>query len=419
MAARWLLGLTIVGCLSLLAVGQGDWIEFLEGSLYERIRVTPSAGTMAEMLSSETKMSLRIVAQETEIEPELRLSEIQSDSLQLTVTQYIHFFAFMSVLGFDLASPQSHFWWSRGEVNAFGATIGASFLLVHNPSNPTPGDFRMDFTFRGQAVNGMTITLVSTFGDYVLPSQLAQTYSDPTRPIQIQYASWPNTGDTDGVCDLNYAGTRILWQPLPFGCSESLAELSIGSDGFEDLTLTVKKIGIQNLPWLLFDVALTFAPQTKSFEIAPTIDFGSLESCISFRMGWSGVEVGNPPGGETPAVQSISVGTILLQCTLADVTLNYVYSLPSASYLSLRYGGATSAEEEGGCCWGSGMLVEAIVGFGGGSEALFDLQTLLLRAVFPFSQSSLQITTVQFMNPSLQSYWEFGFFIQFSGFPDS
>lgn len=402
MAVRWAVVLSALCCVGLVAVAQSGGIDFVAGRFYETIRIVQSPSSLAEFLASDTELALRMNWNILDVEAEVNLSEIQSPSLQLSAWVYTGVTEFRSRLGFDLVKPQSHFLQFGWETNAFGAVYGPTFLLVHNPWDPTPEDLTMDFEFQGQDVSGMAVTLVATFGDYI----------DPTGGVYMRPFLWPNTGDTDGECDLDFQAAEIRVDGFPFCCAEPAVSISFDSSGFENIRFDVSNVRIENLPWLTLSGSLTYAPDEKNMTISPRIDFGTFGSCLSVTWAYSGVTTGNPPGGAMPSVDSIDIDGIELLCEFGDLLIRLSLSATRSTYIRLYSEGLADTDEA--CC--QGIMFDAMVLFSDTSNALFDLSVIMAMARFPLAESYRSwwsISTMQYTNPASTSTWEFSFFVSF------
>jgi len=85
-------------------------------------------------------------------------------------------------------------------------------------------------------------------------------------------------GDNDAACDFPFDEISVA-VGFPFDCSEISSSLTIGCDGFEQITFSTVGIAIPNLPWLTIGAQLVYTLQTKSLTLSPTFDFGSV-TCI-------------------------------------------------------------------------------------------------------------------------------------------
>ena len=399
MAVRRGLVLSVLICVGCCAWAQSDGIEFMQGRFSESITVDFRATTLADVLSSETELDLIIVWEAMEFAPAFHLSELQSSSFQLSTRIYAGHFVINSLAAFDLVKPQSHFLQFGWGTNAFGVSYGPTFLLVHNPWDPTPQDLKMDFEFRGQTVNGMSVTLVATFGNYV----------DPTGG-RIYPGSWPNTGDTDGVCDLPFTGAEIYIHGFQFCCAESSILISFDSGGFENIVFDVDEIRIENLPWLALSTSLTFSPETKSMTISPRLEFGAFEGCLSVRWAHSGVTTGNPPSGAVPTVESIDISGIELQCTLGEVNVSGAFDGGHDIVIDISNEPDSNLDED--CCNGLRWSIAARFTNPGGT--LFGISDIVGSiALFLTPHFSWRAGLYTYLPGSLITRWMFGFDIQF------
>jgi hypothetical protein len=400
--ARWALVLPVLLCVGCCAWTQSSGIDFVEGAFSETIRVDFQATTLADVLSSDTRFDLRINWMEMDIESELHLTELQSSSLQITTWAYAGAMQVMALLGFDMVKPESHFLQLGWEWNAFGATYGPTFLLVHNPWDPTPEDLKMDFKFQGQTVAGMVVTMVATFGNYV----------DPTGRAQITPYAWPNTGDTDGVCDLPFVGAEIQVNYFAFCCAEPSILISFDASGFDNAMFSVSDVRIENLPWLTLSGSLTYALDEKSMIISPMLDFGEFEGCLSVTWAYSGVTTGNPPSGAVPTVESIDISGIRLECSLGSINIRGEIRAASSDGIEINnYNYDFDPKED--CC--NVMMWSIGVRFFDSSDSLFDVSSFRANLRYLMSERFMWLTTMYVntnsVSPSIS--WTFGFEIRF------
>jgi hypothetical protein len=401
--ARWTLVLSALACVSLFTAAQSDGIEFVEGRFSEMIGVDFRATTLADVLSSETELQLRILWDAVEFEPAFHLSELQSSSLQLSTWVQAGHIQFRSLLAFDLVKPQSHFLHFEWQSNAFGVTYGPTFLLVHNPWDPTPEDLKMDFEFHGQTVAGMAVTLVATFGTYVDPTVGSYVWS-----LHV----WPNTGNTDGICDLPFVAAEIQVNGFQFCCAQPSVSISFDASGFDNITFSVSDVRIENLPWLTLSGALIFSTETKSMTISPAIDFGAFEGCLSVVWAYSGVTTGNPPSGATPTVESIDIIGLRLECSLGSVNIWGELRAASSDRIAIN-NYDRDFDPDTDCC--EALQWQVYVGFSESSDSLFDVSSFS-ASLRHFMTQRFMWTAAMYVNTSTvspSSTWTFGFEIRF------
>lgn len=117
-------------------------------------------------------------------------------------------------------------------------------------------------------------------------------------------------GDNDAICDFPFAEVSISIG-FPFCCGEISSSLTIGCDGFDQITFSTPGITIPNLPWLTIGAQLVYTLQTKSLTLSPTFDFGTV-TCVDFY-----IEVDS---SENLTIGSISIEGIKLSCDVGAVT---------------------------------------------------------------------------------------------------
>jgi len=361
--------------------------DTFSGFVETTFHVSPAGLTFADVLTFETEILLDYTLGDTTFSTRVTLfsmpvifSQILRSSVLFKTTTCLGPHMISSDLHFELERPESHFWRGQWEINAFGVTLSADALLVSNPDEPEPEDLRLDLSLVGQTVAGSTMEAVATFGDYV----------DPMGYGMVVGYAWPNSGTTDGVCDLSFTGVELAWSALPFCCAEGNVKLSYDCSGFMSAVFEVDQLGVESLPWLLLSTSLVLSPQTKTLTIRPVITLGESENCFFMQAALSygaNLQIGEAPLGDPTAVFSLGPFLFGLQCALGDVQF-IARSAFNTATLILQVGGLEDAEAEDlkpePCC---SMMLSLMAVFTDTSSALFGLHALNARTLFAFGDT--------------------------------
>jgi len=173
-------------------------------------------------------------------------------------------------------------------------------------------DFNPDATF------GSLVTTTSVpFAGVVLGSQFTLEGADTFLTITVSGSAGDvdisidiDFGDNDDICDFPFDEVSVI-VGFPFGCAEISSSLTIGCDGFDQITFSTLGIAIPNLPWLTIGAQLVYTLQTKSLTLSPVFDFGT-ETCIDFYI--------QVDSSDNLTIGSISIEGIKLSCDMGTVT---------------------------------------------------------------------------------------------------
>ena len=141
-------------------------------------------------------------------------------------------------------------------------------------------DFNPDATF-GSLLTTSSVSLAGVLlgTEFILEGDdtfLTITASGSAGSVDIDVEV--DFGDNDGACDFPFDEVSVA-VGFPFDCSEISSSLTIGCDGFEQITFSTVGIAIPNLPWLTIGAQLVYTLQTKSLTLSPTFNFGTV-TCI-------------------------------------------------------------------------------------------------------------------------------------------
>jgi hypothetical protein len=117
-----------------------------------------------------------------------------------------------SKVHFSLSDVAVTHWIGDFEWNVLKVVSGATLLLVNNPDDPMLRDLLLDLSFVGQTASGMTFEILTASGTYEPPVDYRRA---------LPYGTWPNEGDTDGVCDLPFQRFALAIRGFEFCCGES------------------------------------------------------------------------------------------------------------------------------------------------------------------------------------------------------
>ncbi|MFC2083007.1 hypothetical protein ACFLSG_03100 [Candidatus Bipolaricaulota bacterium] len=173
-------------------------------------------------------------------------------------------------------------------------------------------DFNPDATF-GSLVMTASTPMAGTLigGQFTLEGDdtfLTITMSGSAASVDVSISV--GFGDNDAICDFPFEEVSI-GANFPFCCGEIASSLTIGCDGFDQVSFSTSGIAIPTIPWLSIGAQLVYTLQTKSLTLSPTFDFGTV-TCIDFY-----IEVDS---SENLTIGSISIEGIKLSCDVGAVT---------------------------------------------------------------------------------------------------
>jgi hypothetical protein len=198
-----------------------------------------------------------------------------------------------------------------------------------------------------------------------------------------------------------FTGEKVTFRGLPFGCAEIDAGLYFTCAGFEYASFGVEGIEVGGVPWLTFDVDLTFELQTKSLVLAPSLSLGEV-FCVEVyaELDWD---------ASTLSLAGTSFYGIEVACELGPVTVRdvAVFDLSRYAITTEAYGSVverlTDAIEDGhdvypdywemlsiayrgdGCC-ASDVTFLLNVYFDEASSSLFDWAMTHVEAAVPLGE---------------------------------
>ncbi|MFC2108038.1 hypothetical protein ACFLS5_01080 [Candidatus Bipolaricaulota bacterium] len=244
------------------------------------------------------------------------------------------------------------------------------------------------------SVSGFEIVSISEFGARIEDEEFdGNTIVHAATGGERHYATDPL------VPGQGFTGEKLSIRGLPFRCAELDATLYLTCAGFEYVSFGVTGIEVGAVPWLTFDVELTFELQTKSLALTPRLVLGEV-ACIEVYAGldWDGGSVSIGGIG----LYGIELVGQLGPVTVRDVT---VFDLNRYAITTEAYGSVVKrlvdAIEEGhsyypdywemlsiayrgdGCC-GQELTFLANAYFDEGSSGLFDWAMTHIEAEIPF-----------------------------------
>jgi hypothetical protein len=220
-----------------------------------------------------------------------------------------------------------------------------------------------------------------------------------------------------------FTGEKLSVRGLSFGCVDLDATLYLTCAGFQYVSFGVSGIEVGALPWLTFDVELTFELQTKSLALVPRLVLGEI-ACIELYAGldWDAA---------TLSVDGVRFYGIELTGELGPVTVRDVtvfdlnrYAITTEAYGSIierlvdaiedghsyypDYWEMLSIAYRGDGCCGQELTFLANVYFDEASTDLFDWAMTHVEATIPFAEA-LSFTLGMEMHTAGVSSLAFGF----------
>jgi len=350
-------GVSIVWCVGLLAQAQ---VGTLTGYWDTSVSLNMAVSSFADSIVLENELFVSYGIDTSSISVLLTHSSTSyspPSAFLVSASTTIGFASLGSEAHFRVEAGDFNYGIGRIEVNIAGVTLSAVGVLVSNPDDPTPTDLTVLTSLVGQAVNGMVFSLAATFGTYVLPY--------PLNEARYQ-ASWLNTEETDGICDLPFQRFDAEVTSIAICCATIDATLSFTCSGFETLTLSTWGISVSELPWLLLDATLTYGLESKSFLIAPRLFVGETfcSSQLYFSLGTD--EAMLPPHGAV-AITPITLEYAYFTCHVREASVKVAAHRGGMLMASL----STTSES---CCGSTAMSLHAV--FLPTSAALFDLSAI-------------------------------------------
>ena len=113
-----------------------------------------------------------------------------------------------------------------------------------------------------------------------------------------------------------FTGEKVSLRGIPFCCAELDASLYLTCDGFLSVTFGMTGIEVERLPWLSFDVDLTFELAEKDLTLAPRLSLGEV-ACANLyaELDWDVA---------TRSLDGIRFYGLEVSCQLGPVTLRDV-----------------------------------------------------------------------------------------------
>ena len=245
------------------------------------------------------------------------------------------------------------------------------------------------------SVGAMDLVSISEFGARIEDDEFdGITIVHAATGLERHYATDPL------VPGQGFTGEKLSLRGLPFFCAEIDAGLYFTCAGFEYVSFGVRGIEVGAVPWLTFDVDLTFELQSKSLVLMPRLSLGEV-FCVELytELDWDAL---------TRLLSGIGLYGMELSCELGPVTVRDVVVLDLNRYgiTTEAYGGVVErlidAIEAGhevypdywemfsiayhgeGCC-GGGFTFLLNVYFDETSTSLFDWAMTYVEAEVPLA----------------------------------
>ena len=170
-----------------------------------------------------------------------------------------------------------------GQSFAATGTLGLVTLSTRAafaPANPAAFFSRWS---TAATVTGTGVTTIATFTLSPGNVELVMNVSGTLGLLDLRGVVTLGDVTPAGACDFGWQGVDLT-MGFPFCCADVEANLSMGCDGFEELTFEVEGLGIAALPWVTVDFLWTFLPDEKSLVATPQLDFGA-EICFDVYIG--------------------------------------------------------------------------------------------------------------------------------------
>ena len=222
-----------------------------------------------------------------------------------------------------------------------------------------------------------------------------------------------------------FTGEKLSVRGLSFGCADLDATLYLTCTGFEYVSFGVRGIEVGFVPWLAFDMELTFELDEKSLALEPRLLLGEV-ACVELyaELDWDAAAL---------SIDGIGLYGIELTCRLGSVTVRdvAVFDLDHYVITTEAYGSIVErlvdAIEEGhdyyadywemfsiaytgdGCCGGD-LTFLANVYFSEFSSSLFDWAMTHVEAAIPFG-AGFSFTLGMEIRPTGIDSLAFGFHI--------
>jgi hypothetical protein len=324
----------------------------------------------------------------------------------LTIDYTVSGWTFESVSTFDITG------WVGQEFNVDGVlgafTIGsaivfdpqaASFTYWYNDATVNIAGVALEFqTILNATGFGMVVGVSGGAADLTFAADLYLNAYDnaPLAPPILPYAGW---------CFCFNEITLEL--TFPFCCIE-LVEVSLGFSqaGFDGITFSVTDITFPNLPWMVWDLDLTFVTGTgvaKILTITPGLDLGDF-ACFTVYADLCVLE---------DCYTGVNIYGIGLECDFNGCTFS------TLSYLDYPthhiHGGGTATYWERFCiecggdsCCGGAFSFEVCIYFSETSLLLFDFGEADINLAFGIS-SNFDLTTALVVDATGFVSWCIGF----------
>jgi len=327
----------------------------------------------------------------------------------LTVDYTVSGWTFESVSTFSILGWVGQVFNVDGVLGAF--TIGSN--IVFNPAAATFTYWYNDATVNiaGVALDFQTILTTTGFGLAIGVSGGAQdlTFAADLYINSVAQAGPPPIWPVAAYC---FCFNSIDFElTFPFCCIE-LVEVSLGFSqaGFDGITFAVTNITFPNLPWMVWDLELTFDDGAigKVLTITPGLDLGDF-ACFTV---YADLCVLQDPVCYT----GVNIYGIELQCDFNGCTFTSISTLDPAYNEDLigyaDYWEKFCIECGGDSCCGGAFSFEVCIYFDSESELLFDFGEADIDLSFGIS-SNFDLTSDLVVGATGLVSWCIGFNVTF------
>jgi len=278
-------------------------------------------------------------------------------------------FTLDSYLEFSPADALFTAWDTTVAVSIAGVAFDGRFMLVGAGSASAPAGFA------GGA--GWAFGASSSVGDCDFGATVYfNSYADP-------YDLDGDGFDLEIWADYCFCFSSVEFDvSFPFACID-LVDISLGfsSTGFDGVTFSVTGIAVPGLPWLTFDVDLTFNDGTlgKEMVLTPAFDLGDF-TCITLYYGFGqDAEGGTSCGDNGVIIEEFQVYAVELDYTWNGVSFYSLSILNTSLYIANvdpywddAYWEVFTISSEADACCGGAFDFSVSSYFACDSELLFD-----------------------------------------------
>ena len=333
----------ILGAVIVMGLSVVGSAEDLTGYWRIDLGINPQSPSFVDAFSYSTELLVKYMIADWAFSSLSKFDETTWTDQDFSAIGMLGGFTISSALGFDPDVPEFDRWSIATTVALAGVTFSSTFELY---------DEDAFLTVTGRGSSG------------VLDMDATIRFGDDDDPI--------------GECDLNFSSFRI-GVDFPFCCAEVSATTYFDCSGFEKVVFEMGGIGIPNLPWVTFDIAVEFTVQSKSLTVTPFFDFSAV--CVEFYVGVETIE---------PLLfEALHFDGFILECDVGSVeftAISFWGDFVSKPSILGQYWEMYKIEADEEACCGP-FDFEAAVFFEEGSVHLFDVGRFTFDMSIEFTPS--------------------------------